>query len=256
MNNKNTKKNIVITAGGTSERIDNVRKITNSSTGKLGLRILDEILKRENVDKIFYLVSKNALKPNVCELEKNKVQEIVIDDVKSLEVATKDVLTNNKIDYFIHSMAVSDYTLDYVTTSSMLACEIFKSNENNKEKIEEIIKMNKNVLSNENKISSSEDNLIIKLKPTPKIIKSIKEISPSTNLIGFKLLENVDEEELIDVAKKLMDKNKCSLVVANDLHNIRNGNHKAFIIGSDDKMTIANGKEEIAQKIVERMFEI
>ena len=30
---------VVITAGGTSEKIDNVRKITNSSTGKLGLCI-------------------------------------------------------------------------------------------------------------------------------------------------------------------------------------------------------------------------
>ncbi len=29
------KNKIIITAGGTSERIDNVRKITNSSTGKL-----------------------------------------------------------------------------------------------------------------------------------------------------------------------------------------------------------------------------
>ena len=32
-------KRIVITSGGTSERIDNVRKITNSSSGKLGMVI-------------------------------------------------------------------------------------------------------------------------------------------------------------------------------------------------------------------------
>ena len=32
-------KKIVITAGGTGEKIDNVRKITNSSSGKLGMTI-------------------------------------------------------------------------------------------------------------------------------------------------------------------------------------------------------------------------
>ena len=32
-------KQVIITAGGTSERIDNVRKITNSSSGKLGVAI-------------------------------------------------------------------------------------------------------------------------------------------------------------------------------------------------------------------------
>ena len=35
--------NVVITSGGTSERIDNVRKITNSSSGKLGSVISDKL---------------------------------------------------------------------------------------------------------------------------------------------------------------------------------------------------------------------
>ena len=37
-------KKIVITAGGTSEKIDQVRKITNSSTGKLGMTIANHLL--------------------------------------------------------------------------------------------------------------------------------------------------------------------------------------------------------------------
>ena len=31
-------KKFIVTAGGTSEKIDNVRKITNSSSGRLGMR--------------------------------------------------------------------------------------------------------------------------------------------------------------------------------------------------------------------------
>ena len=72
-----------------------------------------------------------------------------------------------------------------------------------------------------NKISSYEDNLVIVLKPTPKIISIIKNLSPSTYLVGFKLLDGVSKEELIEVAKRLQNKNNCDLVVANDLSNIR-----------------------------------
>lgn len=42
---------ILITAGGTSEPIDDVRKITNRSTGKLGLAIGERLL-REYPDKL------------------------------------------------------------------------------------------------------------------------------------------------------------------------------------------------------------
>ena len=56
--------NIVITAGGISEYIDNVRKITNSSTGKLGLVIANTFLSYSNIDLIYYVCPKNALKPN------------------------------------------------------------------------------------------------------------------------------------------------------------------------------------------------
>ena len=55
--------NIVITAGGLSEYIDNVRKITNSSTGKLGLVIANTFLSNDNIDLIYYVCSKSALKP-------------------------------------------------------------------------------------------------------------------------------------------------------------------------------------------------
>ena len=52
-------KKIIITAGGTSEKIDNVRKITNSSTGKLGMTIANYLLKENNDLLIYYICSKN-----------------------------------------------------------------------------------------------------------------------------------------------------------------------------------------------------
>ena len=61
----------------------------------------------------------------------------------------------------------------------------------------------------------------------------IKEISPSTHLIGFKLLDKVSEEELIDVAKKLCVKNSMDYIIANDLHDLRNGKHLSFLVNSE-----------------------
>jgi len=236
-------KKIIITAGGTSEKIDNVRKITNSSSGKLGMTIANNIIKeRENyIDKIYYICSKNSFKP-----KHEKIEIIEIFDTNDLQEKITYLLKKEKIDYFIHSMAVSDYTVDYVTTSRRLSEHI----EKNKENIEYAIINNKEVI-NANKISSYEDNLIIKLKKTPKIISLIKDLSKDTYLVGFKLLDGVTEQELINTALKLKEKNNCDLVVANDLKNIRDGDHKAFIIKNENDYIIASNKEDIANKLSE-----
>lgn len=241
------KNKIIITAGGTSERIDNVRKITNSSSGKLGCTIAEKLieLKNNEIDKIYYICSKNSYKPN-----NEKIQIIEIFDTKDLENTIRKLLTEEKINYFIHSMAVSDYTVDYVTTAERLAKNIEMASNKS---IVDLICNNQDII-NENKISSNEDNLIIKLKKTPKIISIIKEISPETFLVGFKLLDGVTENKLLDVAMKLRDKNKCNLVVANDLSNIKNGRHKAFIIRKDNSYIEAENKEDIAIKLVEEIL--
>ena len=41
--------NIIITSGGTSENIDNVRKITNTATGALGSIIANEFIKKYDI---------------------------------------------------------------------------------------------------------------------------------------------------------------------------------------------------------------
>lgn len=234
---------IIITAGGTSEKIDNVRKITNSSSGKLGCTVANKLIElhKEKIDKIYYICSKNSIKP-----DHERIEIVEILDTQDLEMAVRKLLTSNNIDYFIHSMAVSDYTIDYVTTAESLALNI---NNNPDKNVLDLICSNKDNLT-DSKISSNQENLIIKLKKTPKIISLIKNISPNTYLVGFKLLDHVSEQNLIDTAVKLKDKNNCNLVVANDLENIREGNHKAFIIKTNDDYIIASGKEDIAEKLI------
>ena len=237
---------IVITAGGTSERIDNVRKITNSSSGKLGMTIANELLDVfGNEAIIYYVCSKNSLRP-----DPRRVRVIEVDGAFDLKEKVETILKEEKIDYFIHSMAVSDYTTDYVTTLNDIRdtlAEKWNMSDNFDKAMSGVRKLNGT------KISSYEDNLVIVLKQTPKIISLIKDISPSTFLVGFKLLDGVSKEELIDVAKKLRDKNHCDLVVANDLANIRKGRHKAYIIDKNDNIEEACDKDDIAFKIVKNI---
>ena len=231
-------KKIIITAGGTSEKIDNVRKITNSSSGKLGMTIANHLLEENNELMIYYVCSKNSLRPN-----DERVKVVEIDGTIDLKNTIEGLLTSEHIDYFIHSMAVSDYMTDYVTTIKRIK-ESIKEHDG----IDEAFK-NIEVIGG-TKISSYEDNLVIVLKPTPKIISIIKNISPYTYLVGFKLLDGVSKEELIEVAKRLRNKSKCDLVVANDLATIRNGEHIGYIIDKNNEVEEAHGKDDIAKKIV------
>lgn len=227
-------KKYVITSGGISEKIDNVRKITNSSSGKLGMTIANHLLESKSDITIYYVCSKNALRPN-----NTRVKIIEVAGTLDLKDKVESLLKNEKIDYFIHTMAVADYMVDYVTTVDKMK----KSFLNNSDM--EVIKATK--------ISSYENNLVLVLKPTPKIINLIKKESPLTYLVGFKLLDGVSKKELIEVAKRLRDKNKCDLVVANDLEDIRNNEHKAYIIDKEDKVVEASDKEDIAKKLVRMM---
>lgn len=227
-------KKYVITSGGISEKIDNVRKITNSSSGKLGMTIANHLLESKSDITIYYVCSKNALRPN-----NTRVKIIEVAGTLDLKDKVESLLKNEKIDYFIHTMAVADYMVDYVTTVDKMK----KSFLNNSDM--EVIK--------DTKISSYENNLVLVLKPTPKIISLIKKESPLTYLVGFKLLDSVSKKELIEVAKRLRDKNKCDLVVANDLEDIKNKEHKAYIIDKEDKVVEASDKEDIAKKLVRMM---
>lgn len=227
-------KKYVITSGGISEKIDNVRKITNSSSGKLGMTIANHLLESKSDITIYYVCSKNALRPS-----NKRVKIIEVVGTLDLKDKVESLLRNEKIDYFIHTMAVADYMVDYVTTLDKMK----KSFLNNSDM--EVIK--------DTKISSYENNLVLVLKPTPKIISLIKKESPLTYLVGFKLLDGVSKKELIEVAKRLRDKNKCDLVVANDLEDIRNKEHKAYIIDKEDKVVEASDKEDIAKKLVRMM---
>ncbi len=217
--------NILITSGGTSEKIDRVRSITNHSTGQLGKIIAETFL--DKGDQVTLVTTPNAVRPaahpNLTIVQIENVAELH----KSLEplVHTHDVL--------IHAMAVSDYTPVYMTGLETVAAS--------SDMAEFLDKTN-----SESKISSQDDVQVLFLKKTPKIISLVKKWNPDIRLIGFKLLVDVSKEELLETARASLIKNQAEIIVANDLTEISNQEHKAYLVGNDT-VTQAQSKEEIAQ---------
>lgn len=116
---------IIITSGGTSENIDKVRKITNNSSGRLGSMIANEFIKNGNkIEKIYYICDKKAVLP----VKNNKIDIVYISNVESLNNKLQSILKAEKVDIIVHSMAVSDYTVDYVTTCESLANKLQNKN--------------------------------------------------------------------------------------------------------------------------------
>ena len=58
------------------------------------------------------------------------------------------------------------------------------------------------------------------------------------------------------MASKLRDKNNCDYVIANDLENIRSGNHRALIIDKFGNIEIEENKDNIATNIANKIREV
>ncbi len=222
---------ILVTSGGTSESIDRVRSITNHSTGRLGKIITETLLAAGH--EVCLITTKRAVKPEPHPY-------LTIREIKNthdLLLEMKEHVQNYQV--LIHSMAVSDYTPVYMT-----GLEEVQASSNPEEFLD---KHNK-----ESKISSNDEVQVLFLKKTPKIISLVKEWNPTIHLIGFKLLVDVTEDYLIEIARKNLIKNQADLIIANDLTQISANQHRAIFVEREHLQTVQT-KEEIANLLLEKI---
>lgn len=204
-------KKILITAGPTWVAIDKVRVITNIFSGSLGLVIAKKA--RDAGAMVVLLMGPGRI---TLPKESTNFKIIRFKYYEELLTLIKNQITPNGFDIIIHSAAVSDY---------------------------------KPVISKEAKIKSGKKDLIIKLKPTIKIVDLIKKIDPKIFLVKFKLEVNLTEKKLIDIAFKSMLQSKADLIVANDFKTVIK-NHKAFILDREKNIISCNSKEVIADQLI------
>lgn len=214
---------ILITSGGTMEYIDDVRVMTNISTGALGCVIAETFL--EHGHKVMYVHGRNAKVPDP---HKNLSMAIVTSAQDAYDALKVLVPVHDAV---IHAMAVSDFTFkrDIVLKCKSSDPEAF------------IDYMRRSITKN------------------PKIIGEIKKWNPNVMLVGFKFEVGIQHEELIALAQESISKNGCDLVVANDKVEMKeNKAHVAYIVpsmflGDFPNQWRAMGKEAIAKELLDIM---
>lgn len=204
---------ILITSGGTDVPIDDVRKISNMSSGKYGAEIASVFF--EKLHDVLYFSSKNAIKPIINHYaDTGSYNQLFFKDYESYlsNFQKKDSLP---YDIIISAAAVSDYILD----------------------------------KTEGKISSDNDELVIRLKKAPKVLPLIREAAPNAFLVGFKLLVSPTPSEVETAVKKVFS-NGADIVVYNDLTEIRKGNLSRFVFKPDMSFEEARNAYELVDIIL------
>lgn len=242
-------KNILITAGGTSEPIDEIRAITNKSTGRLGSAIAHEFWLREDVDKIFYVHGKGAVLPEdegIIFREARSTQDV-------LDTMT-EIIREEKIDIIIHSMAISDYTTaSFLTLEDMLGLLAYGESETVSEVAEQMER--EDLRKKYTKLPSSIESPVLLLKRTPKVLSKLRGLAPDAAIVGFKLLDHVSHEELMSVAKAQIEKNDTDFCLANDYATVVSPVHVGYFLDKEGNETEFKGKEAIARGIVSVLME-
>lgn len=206
--------NVLITSGGTKISIDMVRSITNMSQGTFGAKIADSFYNSfDSSDKMYFLGAADSKRPffsgnaetnynenckRVCKSEEGEKFSII--RYKTFDDYEKELfrlLTSVKFDVVVLAAAVSDYTVENYVNGKIR--------------------------------SSQNDELVIRLKPLPKLISRVRKFQPDAIICGFKLLVNSTEEELKSACKKSLVENQVDVVVGNDLRDIKQNNHILLI---------------------------
>jgi len=170
------KKKVLVTAGPTLEYLNPMRVITNRSSGKTGVAIVEEALSRGAEVTIVY--GPGTAKPPVG------ARTISVETTQEMYEAVVSELKSKKYDVMIAAAAVADWTPERKYQHKVP--------------------------------TSIGNQLTVKLDPTPKIIDVVKKISSETFLVAFRAESNVSDEQLIQSAYKRLKKAKADLITAND----------------------------------------
>ena len=195
---------ILITGGGSEEPIDNVRAVTNFSTGRTSAFLADFFAGAGH--EVTEIVSERAVKAE-------KARLLTYKTFAQLASALESECRNGAYDLIVHAAAVSDYSpYQIVVDGKEYEC------------------------GSVSKVPAGAE-LVVKMKKNPKLVDSLKLWSgDKTKVIAFKLTSNASVGERKAAVKKVFDANENHLlspdfVVSNDLSEIKGDVHPCVIYG-------------------------
>jgi phosphopantothenate---cysteine ligase (CTP) len=177
----------VVTAGPTYETMDNVRRLTNFSTGRLGTDLSNFLVERGY--EVTLLIGDNA---TYCGDRKAQRVEKFSTTANLLEKFR--ALSTKEVGAVFHAAAVSDFTFGKIWLRSATG------------ELSEI---------NSGKISTRSGTLMAELVPTPKIIAELRGLFPKAKLVGWKYEVDGDRASVLAAAERQLAECRTDACVAN-----------------------------------------
>ncbi|MBF0478900.1 MAG: hypothetical protein HQL26_05420 [Candidatus Omnitrophica bacterium] len=201
-------KSVLITCGPTWTPIDDMRVISNKSSGTLGHILADLFCKKGFKVTLLEGPVQERMKPvkNLTIIPFQYYSEFRAELLKALK---------QNFDIVVHAAAVSDYQLKKPFNQ---------------------------------KVSSHLKELKLTLVPTEKLISLIKQKSPKSCLVGFKLESSIAAKSAIRKTEDLFNQAQCDLVILNSL----TGNKYYGVILNKNREILAqaSSREEIANHLI------
>lgn len=177
----------VVTAGPTYERLDDVRRLTNFSTGRLGTELANRLVTGGHPATL--LVGEQATWPGECKATDVQVFTSTRDLLDRLAA-----LAGDQVGAVFHAAAVSDFSFGRIL-------ERTDSGELRELK--------------EGKISTRRGTLLAELVPTPKLISRLREFFPAARIVGWKFEVDGDRQSVLERARQQISENRTDACVAN-----------------------------------------
>jgi phosphopantothenoylcysteine decarboxylase/phosphopantothenate--cysteine ligase len=177
---------VLITSGGTTEPIDGVRVLTNTSTGATGAGLASYLARRGH--DVVLLRARGAVAAAGG-------REELFFTYADLDAALTRLLGGESFDVVIHAAAVGDFGLDAVVSGGVVH------------------------LPGRAKLESGAGPLELRLSPRPKLLDSLRARSrqPQLLVVAFKLTTGADAAATHAAVGALLERGTADLVVHNDL---------------------------------------
>ncbi len=236
--------NVVVTGGGTIAPVDDVRLLTNVSSGRLAAAISETFLDRGA--SVWHIHAPSAQLP---------LKRYARFDLDAVDPAAElDRLTRLRRRWLdrrdrLHLVPLAKGTVaDYATT--------LKATLETRPIDIAVLTMAVSDFEPEpypGKLSSDAESLVVRCRRTPKVIRSVRDWAPSVYLVGFKLLSDVPVEELIRRAEDACRINRADLTVANDLRTLRQGKHTLHLVRLGAEVETLGPGDDLADRLVGRI---
>lgn len=178
---------LLVTCGPTYEPLDQVRRLTNFSTGKLGAELANHLAAKGHEVTLlqgYYSTYRNVSKA---------VTLVDFTTTANLLLRLRE-LSPNPFDALFHAAAVSDFQFGQVfARSDDGALQPLQSG----------------------KFSTRQGTLLAELLPTPKIISELQSLFPAAKIFGWKYEVDGTPQSAVDQAKKQIDENRTHFSIVN-----------------------------------------